>query len=94
MKQSNRRDSLAAFRAECGHPDETSAWFCSFAMAMKFQPEEDGPIADVSSMDRRIIRVETPSAQAGITAALRRAFEAAASEPCDRDFTELLRRLN
>ena len=32
--------------------------------------------------------------QAGITAALRRAFEAAASEPCDRDFAELLRRLN
>jgi hypothetical protein len=45
-------------------------------------------------MDRRIIRVETPTSHAGITAALRRAFEAAASEPCDRDFAELLRKLN
>jgi len=27
-------------------------------------------------------------------AALRRAFETAAAEPSDRDFTELLRRLN
>ncbi len=35
----------------------------------------------------------TPT-QAGISAALRRAFEAAASEPCDRDFAELLRSLN
>jgi hypothetical protein len=45
-------------------------------------------------MDRQIIRVDIPPAHAGITAALRRAFEAAASEPCDRDFDELLRRLN
>jgi hypothetical protein len=45
-------------------------------------------------MDRRVIRVDFPSAHAGITAALRRAFEAAAAEPCDRDFDELLRRLN
>jgi hypothetical protein len=35
----------------------------------------------------------TPT-QAGITAALRRAFEAAAAEPSERDFAELLRRLN
>lgn len=62
-------------------------------MAMKFQ-SEDEPMPELSSMDRRIIRVEMPSAHAGITAALRRAFEAAASEPCDRDFAELLRRLN
>ena len=60
---------------------------------MKFQ-SEDEPMPELSSMDRRIIRVEMPSAHAGITAALRRAFEAAASEPCDRDFAELLRRLN
>jgi hypothetical protein len=46
------------------------------------------------NMDRRIIRVDIPPAHAGITAALRRAFEAAATEPCDRDFAELLRRLN
>jgi hypothetical protein len=46
------------------------------------------------NMDRRIIRVDIPPAHAGITAALRRAFEAAAAEPCDRDFGELLRQLN
>jgi hypothetical protein len=49
---------------------------------------------DVTSMDRRIIRVDVPPAHAGIMAALRRAFEAAASEPSDRDFADLLRRLN
>jgi hypothetical protein len=47
-----------------------------------------------NSMDQRIIRVDVPPAHAGIMAALRRAFEAAAHEPCERDFTELLRRLN
>ncbi len=46
------------------------------------------------SMDRQIIRIDFPPAHAGITAALRRAFEAAAVEPCDRDFAELLRQLN
>lgn len=45
-------------------------------------------------MDREVIRVDFPPTHAGITAALRRAFEAAASEPSDRDFAELLRRLN
>jgi hypothetical protein len=45
-------------------------------------------------MDRRIIRVDMPPAHAGIMTALRRAFEAAASEPSDRDFSELLRKLN
>ena len=50
--------------------------------------------AEVNAMDRQVIRVDIPPAHAGITAALRRAFEAAASEPCDRDFAELLRRLN
>jgi len=46
------------------------------------------------NMDRQIIRVDIPPAHAGITAALRRAFAAAAAEPCDRDFAELLRKLN
>jgi hypothetical protein len=46
------------------------------------------------NMDRTIIRVDIPPAHAGITAALRRAFEAAAQEPCERDFADLLRRLN
>jgi hypothetical protein len=45
-------------------------------------------------MDRRLIQVEVPDAHAGIMAALRRAFEAAASEPTDRDFADLLRKLN
>jgi hypothetical protein len=46
------------------------------------------------NMDRTIIRVDIPPDHAGITAALRRAFQAAAEEPCDRDFAELLRQLN
>ena len=47
-----------------------------------------------SASDRRLIRVDIPPAHAGITAALRRAFQAAATEPCDRDFDELLRKLS
>jgi hypothetical protein len=50
--------------------------------------------AELNNMDRRIIHVDIPPAHAGITAALRRAFEAAATEPCDRDFAEILRQLN
>lgn len=46
------------------------------------------------NLDRRIIRVDIPPAHAGITAALRKAFEAAAVDRCDRDFAELLRQLN
>jgi hypothetical protein len=49
---------------------------------------------DMDSGDREIIRVDFPLANAGITAALRRAFQAAAEEPSDRDFDALLRRLN
>jgi len=60
---------------------------------MNFETE-DSKEADFEPMDRRVIQVELPPAHAGITAALRRAFEAAASEPCDRDFAELLRKLN
>ncbi|WP_310467035.1 hypothetical protein [Sphingomonas sp.] len=45
-------------------------------------------------MDRRIIQVDVPDVHAGITAALRRAFAAAAAEPCERDFAELLRKLH
>jgi len=62
-------------------------------MVMKFE-RESLATSELSTMDRRLIRVDIPPAQAGITAALRRAFEAAASEPSDRDFAELLRRLN
>jgi hypothetical protein len=57
------------------------------------KPQVHSPHSN-TAMDRRLIQVENPSAHAGITAALRRAFEAAASEPCDRDFAELLRKLN
>jgi hypothetical protein len=45
-------------------------------------------------MDRRPIQIDTPPEHAGVMAALRRAFEAAAREPADRDFAELLRRLH
>jgi hypothetical protein len=62
-------------------------------MAMKLE-REDVAAPELNSMDRRVIRVDIPPAHAGITAALRRAFEAAASVPCDRDFAELLRRLH
>ena len=50
--------------------------------------------SEPNMMDRRVIRVDMTPTQAGITAVLRRAFEAAASEPCERDFADLLRRLN
>lgn len=65
----------------------------SFENAMKLEHEHVAA-ADVNTMDRRVIRLDVPPTHTGITAALRRAFEAAASEPCDRDFAELLRRLN
>jgi hypothetical protein len=57
---------------------------------------ERGKVAgsDVNRMDRQIIQVESPPAHVGIMAALRRAFEVAAREPCDRDFADLLRKLN
>jgi hypothetical protein len=47
-------------------------------------------------MDRRLIRVEFPPAQAGIAAALRRAFEGSPvdADEFDRDVNALLARLN
>ena len=62
-------------------------------MVMKLETE---PVlaSEMNNMDRQVIRVDMLPTHAGITAALRRAFEAAASDPCDRDFAELLRRLN
>lgn len=59
---------------------------------MKLVHENVG--ADPNQNGRRIIMVDVPAAHAGVMAALRRAFEAAASEPCNRDFAELLRKLN
>jgi len=63
------------------------------ANEMKFD-REDITASELNMMDRRVIRVDVPPAHAGITAALRRAFEAAATEPSDRDFAEPLRKLN
>ncbi|MEO7563836.1 MAG: hypothetical protein ABIS46_01225 [Sphingomicrobium sp.] len=45
-------------------------------------------------LDRQIIRVDFPLANAGIAAALRRAYRCAAEEPSDHDFDALLRSLN
>ena len=44
--------------------------------------------------DRRLIRVDGSPDQAGIAAALRRAFAAGRKDDSDRDFAELLERLN
>jgi hypothetical protein len=49
---------------------------------------------DSVDADRKMIRVQVPQSHSGITAALRRAFEAAANEPSDHDFAALLARLN
>jgi hypothetical protein len=46
------------------------------------------------SMDRRTIRVELPSDDAGILDALRRAFAEDAQCESDRDFASLLRQLH
>jgi hypothetical protein len=45
-------------------------------------------------LDRRPIRLDMAPEHAGVMAALRRAFNAAANEPSDRDFADLLRKLN
>ena len=50
--------------------------------------------AHLNAMDRQVIRVDVPPTHAGIAAALRRAFQATAPDPCDRDFSDLLRTLN
>jgi hypothetical protein len=55
---------------------------------------EHAAATEWNAMDRQVIRVDIAPAHAGIAAALRRAFEAAAAEPSDRDFADLLRRLN
>ena len=46
------------------------------------------------NLDRRPIRIDMPPEHAGVMAALRRAFQTAASEPSDRDFADLIRKLN
>jgi hypothetical protein len=47
-----------------------------------------------TELDRRPICVDLPPEHVGVMVALRRAFQAAADEPSDRDFAELLRKLN
>jgi hypothetical protein len=47
-----------------------------------------------STRDRELIRLDSASDHFGITAALRRAFAEPPSEPIDRDFEELLLKLN
>ncbi len=76
-----------------GVSDETSVICGTLAGTMKLEPRPILP-QELNLIDRRIIRVDAPDAHAGITAALRRAFESAAVEPSDRDFADLLRRLN
>ena len=58
------------------------------------QERVDREMTGSGGLDRRIIQIDVPPSHAGIMIALRRAFEAAAAEPCDRDFDELLRQLN
>ena len=72
---------------------ETSVRLGSLETQMKLE-RENVAARELQSTDRQVIRVDIPPAHAGITAALRRAFEAAAREPCDRDFADLLRKLN
>ena len=61
---------------------------------MNVESEMDSASERSRRMDRQTIHVDMDSTQAGIAAALRRAFQAAATEPSDRDFADLLRRLN
>ena len=53
---------------------------------------QTGAAAD-KTMERRTIRVELPSNDAGVTEALRRAFAGAVPRPNEDDFDRLLRRL-
>src|SRR3954464_10371740 len=71
--------------------DETSARVGSFRRPM--MPEhENVTAAELNDIGRRIIRVDVPPAHAGIMAALRRAFEAAASGASDRHLPRVLAR--
>jgi hypothetical protein len=56
----------------------------------------DKKVMSATTVDRNRhpIRIDIPPEHAGVMAALRRAFQAAANEPSNRDFAELLRKLN
>jgi hypothetical protein len=47
-----------------------------------------------TEQDRQPICLDMPPEHVGVMTALRRAFQAAAEEPSDRDFAELLKKLN
>ena len=72
---------------------ETTRKFGRSQNHMKLEHEQTAG-TELNAMDRQVIRVDVPPTHAGITAALRRAFQGPASEPCDRDFSDLLRKLN
>lgn len=72
--------------------EETSPAIRSFLGRMMTQKKS--MTTATMDMDRRPIRIDIPPEHAGVMAALRRAFQAAANEPSDRDFAELLRKLN
>jgi len=59
-------------------------------MNMEFAPHS----RTVSSRDREVIRVDFADDRMGITAALRRAFAAAATDRSSHDFERLLSELN
>jgi len=86
-------DSCLSFHWPKTERDETSPCPKSFAIQMKSE-RQNVAASELNTHDRRVIQVDIPPAHAGIMAALRRAFEAAAAEPSDRDFAELLRKLN
>jgi hypothetical protein len=58
---------------------------------MKSYRQDQG--AAGKAMDRQMIRVELPSADAGVAAALRRAYAGAVPHQCEGDFDKLLRRI-
>jgi hypothetical protein len=72
--------------------EETSARLQSFTGKMNSKKKK--MTTATIDMDRRPIRIDMPPDHAGVMAALRRAFQTAASEPSDRDFADLLRKLN
>ena len=61
---------------------------------MNLERQNIAAATESNEMDRQVIRVDIPASHAGITAALRRAFEAGSSDPCERNFADLLRQLN
>jgi hypothetical protein len=92
-RQPNLIASWIPLKCFMNDSEETSPPHCTFAIPMKLERESVSAL-DMNNMDRRVIRVDLPPTHAGITAALRRAFESAATDPCDREFADLLRRLN